>query len=50
MTESERLEREAFDAKLRAEIAAGDRTPEDAEIEWDYHFNGYDSRQNIYGL
>ena len=29
------MTREEFDAKLRAEIAAGDLTPEAAESEWE---------------
>lgn len=49
MTEREKRERAEFDAMLKAKIAAGEMTPEDAAIEWDYHFNGADSVQSIYG-
>lgn len=49
MTESEKREHAAFDAELKAKIASGEMTPEDAEVEWDFHFNGTDSVQNIYG-
>ena len=49
MTESEKREREEFDAMLRAKIASGEMTPDEAEIEWDYHFNGWPSRDNYYG-
>lgn len=49
MTESEKREHEAFDAELRAKIASGEITPEEAEHEWYYHFNGVDSVQSIYG-
>ena len=49
MTESEKREHEAFDAQLRAKIASGEITPDEAEHEWYYHFNGTDSVQNIYG-
>ena len=49
MTEREKREREAFDAELLAKIASGEMTLEDAEIEWDFHFNGWDSVQSIYG-
>lgn len=50
MTESERREHERFDAYLRSMIANGEMTPEEAGIEWDYHFNGSASRQNTCGL
>lgn len=49
MTESEKREHEAFDAELRAKIASGEITPEEAEHEWYYHFNGADSRENLCG-
>ena len=49
MTEREKREREAYDAMLRAKIASGEMTPEDAEVEWDFHFNGWDSRENLCG-
>lgn len=49
MTEREKREREAFDAELRAKIASGEMTPEDAEVEWDFFVNGWDSVQSIYG-
>jgi len=48
MTEAE-IERDAFDAYLRAKIAAGEMTPEEAEVEWDYHVNGWPTAANIYG-
>ena len=44
-----RMTREEFDAKLREQIANGDITPEDAEVEWDFFVNGPDTYQNIYG-
>lgn len=50
MSEREKRERAAFDAMLKAKIAAGEMTPEDAEVEWDFHFNGWDSRLNTCGL
>lgn len=50
MTESEKLEREMFDAVLRNKIANGEITAMDAEVEWDTHYNGYDSRESICGL
>ena len=50
MTESERREHEEFDAYLRAQIANGDMTPDEADSEWYYHFNGMDSRENTCGL
>ena len=43
------MTREEFDAKLRQEIANGDITPEDAEVEMDFFLNGWDTVQNIYG-
>ena len=43
------MTREEFDAKLREEIANGEITPEDAEVEMDFFLNGWDSFQNIYG-
>lgn len=49
MTEAER-ERNAYEAYLRAKIAAGEMTPEEAESEWDYHVNGWPTRQNVSGL
>ena len=49
MTEREKREREAYDAMLRAKIANGEMTPEEAEVEWDFFVNGPDSFQNIYG-
>ncbi len=50
MTERERAERAAFDAMIREKIASGAMTPDEAEDEWYYHFNGCDSRQNTCGL
>lgn len=38
-----------FDAYLRDQIDRGEITPEDAEVEYDYFVNGWDSYQNIYG-
>ena len=49
MTDSEVREHEEFDAYLREQIAKGEMTPEEANIEWDYHFNGWASVQSIYG-
>ena len=49
MTESEKQEREAYEAMLRAKVDAGELTPIEAEIEWDYHFNGPDCRDNLGG-
>ena len=49
MTESEKREHEAFDAMLRAKIASGEMTPEEAAVEWDFHFNGMDCRENLGG-
>ena len=43
------MTREEFDAMLREQIANGDITPEDAEVEWDFFVNGPDTYQNIYG-
>lgn len=43
------MTREEFDAELRKQIADGEITPEQAESEWDFFVNGYDSVQNIYG-
>lgn len=43
------MTREEFDAKLREQIANGDITPEDAEVEWDFFANGTDTYQSIYG-
>lgn len=50
MTDRDRAERAAFDAELRARIASGEITAEEAESEWDFHFNGIDSRENLCGL
>lgn len=43
------MTREEFDAMLREQIAKGDITPADAEVEWDFFVNGPDTYQNIYG-
>ena len=43
------MTREDYDAKLRQQIANGEITPEEAESEWDYFVNGWNSYQNIYG-
>lgn len=43
------MSKEEFDAYLRDQIAKGEITPEDAEVEYDYFVNGWDSFQNIYG-
>ena len=50
MTDRERAERAAFDAELLARIASGEITAEEAESEWDFHFNGFDSRENLCGM
>ena len=38
-----------FDEMLRAKIANGEITPDEAGIEYDFFVNGSDSYQNIYG-
>lgn len=43
------MTKEEFDAYLREQISNGEITPADAEVEWDYFVNGWDSFQNIYG-
>ena len=43
------MTREEFDAELRAQIASGEITPEEAESEWDFFVNGWDSYQSING-
>ena len=43
------MTKEQFDAMLREQIASGEITPEDAESEWDFFVNGYDSWQKYYG-
>lgn len=50
MTEAERREHAEYDAMLRAKIASGEMTPDEAADEWYYHFNGMDSRENLCGL
>lgn len=50
MTDRGKAERAAFDAELRARIASGEITAEEAESEWDFHYNGMDSRQNVCGM
>lgn len=49
MTPSEQRKREEYTAMLLEKITNGEITPEEAEIEWDYHFNGTDSRENLCG-
>ena len=44
------MTKEEFDAILRAKIAEGEITPEEAESEWDYFVNGFPSYQNVYGM
>ena len=44
------MTKEEFDAKLREQIAKGEITPEDAEVEMDYFLNGWDSRENLCGM
>ena len=44
------MTKQEFDTYLRDQIAKGDMTPEDAEVEYDYFVNGWDSIQNIYGM
>ena len=39
-----------FDEMLRAKIASGEITPEDAEVEYDFFANGWDSRENLCGM
>lgn len=43
------MSRDEFEAYLRDQIAIGEITPADAEVEYDYFVNGWDSVQNIYG-
>ena len=38
-----------FDEMLREKITKGEITPEDAQVEYDFFVNGFDSFQNIYG-
>ena len=38
-----------FDEMLLEKIAKGEITPEDAEVEYDFFANGYDSYENFYG-
>lgn len=42
------MSRDEFDAYLWEQIAKGEITPEDAEVEYDYFVNGWDSVQNLY--
>ena len=39
-----------FDELLREKIASGEITPEDAEVEYDFFANGFDSRENLCGI
>ena len=39
-----------FDEMLRKKIASGEITPEDAEVEYDFFANGFDSRENLCGI
>ena len=39
-----------FDAYLREQIAKGEITPEDAEVEYDFFANGPDTRENLFGI
>lgn len=43
------MTREEYDALMKQQIADGEITPEDAESEWDFYVNGWDSYQSIYG-
>lgn len=43
------MTKQEFDDYLRQQIALGEMTPEEAEVEWDFFVNGCDSVQNIYG-
>lgn len=43
------MTKEEFDAELRKQIATGEITPADAEVEMDFFLNGWDSLQSIYG-
>ena len=43
------MTKQEFDAYLRDQIAKGEITPEDAEVEYDFFVNGLDSVQNLYG-
>ena len=44
------MTKEQFEAKLRDQIAKGEITPADAEVEYDFFVNGPDSRENIFGI
>lgn len=45
-----KMTKKEFDAKLREQIARGEITPEDAEVEWDFFVNGPDTFETIYGF
>lgn len=42
------MTKQEFDAYLRDQISKGEMTPEDAEVEYDFFANGWDSVQNLY--
>lgn len=43
------MTKQEFEDYLRDQIAIGEMTPEDAEVEYDFFVNGWDSVQNLYG-
>lgn len=43
------MTKEEFENSLREQIARGEITPADAEVEMDFFLNGWDSYQSIYG-
>ena len=47
---AKKMTKEEFDAYLREKIASGEITPEDAEVEYDFFANGFDSRENLCGI
>lgn len=43
------MTREEIDADIRAQIARGELTPEQAESEWEFAVNGPDTFESVYG-
>lgn len=43
------MTRKEIEEKIRQRIISGELTPEEAESEYDFAVNGWDSSQNIYG-
>ena len=44
------MSKEQLEKELREKIFRGEITPEEAESEYDFFVNGWDSFQNIYGM